>query len=157
PARHVTFPPQRFRTYGYRHHHRRSQSVHAALGHHGRSEAQSGYRIDGGHLRRKREGHTEKVGVLFTPPGPGKRKTRFRRLLKNANFQAPHWQKGFFDHVIRSQESFGSEVAVCPRKFCARWIGSVGGGLALCWSIMRLSVLKEIGAVTDRAYSFPAP
>src|SRR5437870_12802366 len=61
PARHATFPPQRFRTYRYRHHHRRSQSVHAALGHHCRSEAQSEYGIDGGHLRRKREGHAEEV------------------------------------------------------------------------------------------------
>src|SRR5207245_3615631 len=64
PARHATFPPQRFRTYGYRHHHRRSQSVHAALGHHCRSEAQSEYGIDGGHLRRKREGHAEEVAHL---------------------------------------------------------------------------------------------
>src|SRR5881397_1847547 len=49
---------------GYRHHHRRSQSVHAALGHHCRSEAQSEYGIDGGHLRRKREGHAEEVAHL---------------------------------------------------------------------------------------------
>jgi REP element-mobilizing transposase RayT len=28
------------------------------------------------------------------------------KTLKNATFQAPHWQRGFFDHVLRSEESY---------------------------------------------------
>ena len=28
------------------------------------------------------------------------------KTLKNATFPAPHWQKGFFDHVLRSEESY---------------------------------------------------
>ena len=28
------------------------------------------------------------------------------KTLRNATFHGPHWQKGFFDHVIRSQESY---------------------------------------------------
>src|SRR2546425_608767 len=33
-------------------------------------------------------------------------KNAISKTLKNATFRAPHWQKGFFDHVIRSQESY---------------------------------------------------
>jgi REP element-mobilizing transposase RayT len=33
-------------------------------------------------------------------------KNRISKTLKNATFVAPHWQKGFFDHVIRSGESY---------------------------------------------------
>ena len=33
-------------------------------------------------------------------------KNAISKTLKNATFRAPHWQKGFFDHVIRSQEFY---------------------------------------------------
>jgi putative transposase len=33
-------------------------------------------------------------------------KNAISKTLTNATFRAPHWQKGFFDHVIRSQESY---------------------------------------------------
>jgi putative transposase len=33
-------------------------------------------------------------------------KNAISKTLRNATFPAPHWQKGFFDHVIRSQESY---------------------------------------------------
>ena len=33
-------------------------------------------------------------------------KNAISKTLKNATFHAPHWQKGFFDHVIRSQEFY---------------------------------------------------
>jgi len=33
-------------------------------------------------------------------------KNAISKSLRNANFPEPHWQKGFFDHVIRSQESY---------------------------------------------------
>ena len=33
-------------------------------------------------------------------------KNAISKTLKNATFPGPHWQKGFFDHVIRSEESY---------------------------------------------------
>jgi len=33
-------------------------------------------------------------------------KNAISKTLKHATFSAPHWQKGFFDHVIRSEESY---------------------------------------------------
>ena len=33
-------------------------------------------------------------------------KNAISKVLTNATFDGPHWQKGFFDHVIRSQESY---------------------------------------------------
>lgn len=33
-------------------------------------------------------------------------KNAISKTLTNATFLAPHWQKGFFDHVIRSRESY---------------------------------------------------
>jgi len=33
-------------------------------------------------------------------------KNAISNTLKLATFQGPHWQKGFFDHVIRSEESY---------------------------------------------------
>jgi len=33
-------------------------------------------------------------------------KNAISKTLTNATFCGPHWQKGFFDHVIRSQESY---------------------------------------------------
>jgi len=33
-------------------------------------------------------------------------KNAISKTLTNATFSAPHWQKGFFDHVIRSAESY---------------------------------------------------
>jgi len=78
-------------------------------------------------------------------------------LLKNANFQAPHWQKGFFDHVIRSQESLDQKWLYVRENSVRAGLVRSAEDWPYCWSIMRLSVLKEIGAVTDRAYSFPAP
>jgi REP element-mobilizing transposase RayT len=33
-------------------------------------------------------------------------KNAISKVLTNATFDGPHWQKGFFDHLIRSQESY---------------------------------------------------
>jgi REP element-mobilizing transposase RayT len=33
-------------------------------------------------------------------------KNTISKTLTNATFGGPHWQKGFFDHVIRSEESY---------------------------------------------------
>jgi REP element-mobilizing transposase RayT len=33
-------------------------------------------------------------------------KNTISKTLKSATFLAPHWQRGFFDHVIRSEESY---------------------------------------------------
>ena len=33
-------------------------------------------------------------------------KNAISKVLTNATFDGPHWQKGFFDHVIRSEESY---------------------------------------------------
>jgi putative transposase len=36
-------------------------------------------------------------------------KNAISKTLRNADFRGPHWQKGFFDHVIRSQESYNEK------------------------------------------------
>ncbi len=33
-------------------------------------------------------------------------KNTISKTLRIANFAAPHWEKGFFDHVMRSRESY---------------------------------------------------
>ena len=33
-------------------------------------------------------------------------KNAISKTLRNADFCGPHWQRGFFDHLIRSQESY---------------------------------------------------
>src|SRR5262249_49171846 len=33
-------------------------------------------------------------------------KNKISKVLRNREFSAPHWEKGFFDHVLRSQESY---------------------------------------------------
>lgn len=33
-------------------------------------------------------------------------KNSFSKTLREMNVPAPHWQKGFFDHVMRSEESY---------------------------------------------------
>jgi REP element-mobilizing transposase RayT len=33
-------------------------------------------------------------------------KNTISKTLTSATFYAPHWQKGFFDHVLRSQQSY---------------------------------------------------
>jgi REP element-mobilizing transposase RayT len=44
---------------------------------------------------------------LFVGFGPeSKSVSAWMKSLKNATFSGPHWQKGFFDHVIRSDESY---------------------------------------------------
>jgi len=36
-------------------------------------------------------------------------KNAISKILRNAAFRGPHWQKGFFDHVIRSEESYNEK------------------------------------------------
>jgi REP element-mobilizing transposase RayT len=52
---------------------------------------------------------------LFAVFGPGSpsvsnwvksMKNAISNSLKDARIDPPHWQKGFFDHVLRSQESY---------------------------------------------------
>jgi len=33
-------------------------------------------------------------------------KNAISKTLRSASFASPHWEKGFFDHVIRSEESY---------------------------------------------------
>ena len=33
-------------------------------------------------------------------------KNTISKILRTANFAPPHWKRGFFDHVIRSRESY---------------------------------------------------
>ena len=36
-------------------------------------------------------------------------KNSFSKTLRGMNVPAPHWQKGFFDHVMRSEESYSEK------------------------------------------------
>jgi len=48
------------------------------------------------------------------------------KVLRGQNIHAPHWQKGFFDHVLRSDESYSD-------KWLYMVENSVRGGLAKEW------------------------
>ena len=52
-------------------------------------------------------------------------KNSLSKTLREMNVPAPHWQKGFFDHVMRSEESYSEKwlyVAENPvrKKLAAR-------------------------------------
>ena len=36
-------------------------------------------------------------------------KNSISKVWRNSNVEAPHWQKGYFDHVLRSAESYGEK------------------------------------------------
>jgi putative transposase len=36
-------------------------------------------------------------------------KNALSKVLRSHAVESPHWQKGFFDHVLRSQESYGQK------------------------------------------------
>jgi hypothetical protein len=36
-------------------------------------------------------------------------KNSLSKTLRGMNVPAPHWQKGFFDHVMRSEESYSEK------------------------------------------------
>ena len=36
-------------------------------------------------------------------------KNSLSKTLRNQNIPAPHWQKGFFDHVLRSTDSYAQK------------------------------------------------
>jgi putative transposase len=52
-------------------------------------------------------------------------KNAISKTLTNATFLAPHWQKGFFDHLVRSQESY-------DQKWLYVRENPVRAGLVLC-------------------------
>ena len=57
------------------------------------------------------------VHLFVKLPAPSENLSAWVKSLKNylsqifrrQNLQAPHWQKGFFDHVIRSDESYSDK------------------------------------------------
>jgi putative transposase len=53
-------------------------------------------------------------------------KNYLSKSLREQNHPAPHWQKGFFDHVLRSDESYSD-------KWLYMVENSVRGGLAKEW------------------------
>ena len=36
-------------------------------------------------------------------------KNSLSKTVRSAGFEAPHWQKGFFDHVLRGSESYSQK------------------------------------------------
>jgi hypothetical protein len=78
-------------------------------------------------------------------------KNAISKTLKRATFPGPHWQKGFFDHVIRSEESYDQKW-LYVRDNPVRRIRSIGRRLAVCGGIIHVARLKGRRAVIDRAY-----
>src|SRR5688572_19082425 len=59
-------------------------------------------------------------------------KNAISKTLRNATFRGPHWQKGFFDHVIRSARSYEEKwlyVRDNPVRAGFSWFGR---RLAVC-------------------------
>ena len=43
-----------------------------------------------------------------------------KRMLSGAiSADPPHWQRGFFDHLIRHRESYAREMGICSTEPCA--------------------------------------
>jgi len=78
-------------------------------------------------------------------------KNYLSKMLRQQKIQAPHWQNGFFDHVLRSDESYSD-------KWLYMVENSVRGDLVKEWAdwpyqgeIHPLR-FKKFAAVTDRRY-----
>jgi len=75
------------------------------------------------------------IHLLVKLPPPSKNPSRWIKSLKNClskalrccNVVAPHWQKGFFDHVLRSTESYSE-------KWLYMVENSVRAGLVTDWT-----------------------
>jgi hypothetical protein len=70
--------------------------------------------------------------------------TQWVRLLKRdlssvISIRRPHWQKGFFDHVIRNSESYTGNGNTCVRTPCAQgsWPTPKHGPGKASWSDWR--------------------
>jgi putative transposase len=53
-------------------------------------------------------------------------KNAISKALRNATFPPPHWQRRFFDHLIRSSESYDRngytfERTQCVQDWCSQW------------------------------------
>jgi putative transposase len=57
-------------------------------------------------------------------------KNAVSKALRRKGIRSPHWQKGFFDHMLRSGDSY-SEVRVCSRESCTRRVSVQLAGVAL--------------------------
>jgi len=79
-------------------------------------------------------------------------KNYLSKALKSRKVLAPHWQKGFFDHVLRSTESYSD-------KWLYMVENSIRAGLVKDWSkwpyqgeIQPLRLTEIWTTVTDRRY-----
>jgi len=66
-------------------------------------------------------------------------KNALSRTLRGQDVPSPHWQKGFFDHILRSAESFGGKWSyVRETRYVPDWLsnGAIGRswGTFLIWS-----------------------
>jgi REP element-mobilizing transposase RayT len=53
--------------------------------------------------------------------------------LRAAGNSPPHWQKGFFGHVLRISDSYSQKWSICARESCSRWSSETLGRMAISW------------------------
>ena len=73
-------------------------------------------------------------------------------VLRTEGNSPPYWQKGFFDHVLRSNESVLRKVVLCAGESCARRAGKTLARMAIRWRDLRtlFSRCTTVAAVSDR-------
>lgn len=68
--------------------------------------------------------------ALLLSPWMKSLKNSLSKALRTCGIKPPHWQKGFFDQVLRSEESYGQKRGVRPAN-------PVRAGLAKSWEDWR--------------------
>jgi putative transposase len=86
-------------------------------------------------------------------------KNALSRTLRDSGVPSPHWQKGFFDHVLRGDESYSAKweyVRQNPVRACLVEMPTLGNyGDRLSFGISSRSFLRINATVIDRRYRRP--
>jgi putative transposase len=72
------------------------------------------------------------------------------KALRLQNVAAPHWQKGFFDHVLRSTESYSEKWLYMVENSVRA--GKRMGGMAVSRRNPAVAHGRKFATVTDRRY-----
>jgi putative transposase len=67
-------------------------------------------------------------------------KNALSKVLRDKDVPSPHWQKGFFDHILRSEDSYSEKWNYVREN-------TVRAGLVTAWSDWRFS-----GEIFDREF-----
>ena len=87
--------------------------------------------------------------VAFSPDAPTvstwvkSLKNSLSKTLREAGIPAPHWQKGFFDRVLRSEESYSEKWDYVAQNPIRAGLVNQSGGWPYCGEMHVLSISGE--------------